>query len=157
MLLELCFFTFSRDEARSAMRPTRTGVARAALGVSRVSTHAMGSKKRARHDPDAPMPEMRDQGGLAADARDEARDLERHVGDRLDDVEGVHREVAVGRHVLLEVHADGGAGDARAGEAEDKARAIGEDETDSLRQESRQAKSTAREGSERVRSRSRTL
>ena len=55
------------------MRLTRTGVARAALGISRVSTHAMGSKKRARHDSDAPMPEMRDQGGLAAVARDVAR------------------------------------------------------------------------------------
>ena len=65
--------TFFATKSRFAMRLTRTGVARAALGISRVSTHAMGSKKRARHDSDAPMPEMRDQGGLAAVARDVAR------------------------------------------------------------------------------------
>ena len=65
----------------------------------------------------------------------ELGELARLEGDR---DEGRERVLGVGAllggigFVLLDVHADGGAGGTRAGEAEDEARAVGEDEADAL-------------------------
>eukprot|EP00962_Isochrysis_galbana_P004699 scaffold1296_cov129-Isochrysis_galbana.AAC.2 len=58
--------------------------------------------------------------------------LERNVREGLDDVEGVLGQVTRGRLVCLEVHADGGAGNTGARQAEDDARARLEDEPDAL-------------------------
>mmetsp|Transcript_7455 Transcript_7455/g.16336 ORF Transcript_7455/g.16336 Transcript_7455/m.16336 type:complete len:326 (+) Transcript_7455:280-1257(+) len=76
---------------------------------------------------------LRDHGGLGpASELSELRDGEGDVGDGLDDVEGLHLQVARWRLVLLEVHADRRAIDACAGEAEDEARAVRKDEAHAL-------------------------
>mmetsp|Transcript_2942 Transcript_2942/g.6275 ORF Transcript_2942/g.6275 Transcript_2942/m.6275 type:complete len:591 (-) Transcript_2942:578-2350(-) len=59
-------------------------------------------------------------------------DLQRDLGDGLDDVERVQAEVAIRCSVLFEVHADCRAVDARAREAEDESGSILEDEADAL-------------------------
>mmetsp|Transcript_11625 Transcript_11625/g.31998 ORF Transcript_11625/g.31998 Transcript_11625/m.31998 type:complete len:245 (-) Transcript_11625:1207-1941(-) len=75
----------------------------------------------------------RDDSGLGASGElSELGYLEGDVRNRLDDVKGVLGEVARRRLVSLEVHAHGGARDAGAREAEDKARARLENEADTL-------------------------
>mmetsp|Transcript_19855 Transcript_19855/g.34788 ORF Transcript_19855/g.34788 Transcript_19855/m.34788 type:complete len:221 (+) Transcript_19855:112-774(+) len=76
---------------------------------------------------------LRDDRGLCATGElCELRDGERDVGNRLDDVERVERQVLRGGSVLLEIHAHGGTCHPGAGEAEDEARPVLEDEADAL-------------------------
>jgi len=66
-------------------------------------------------------PSRDDRGLGAARACGELRDLERDLGDGLDDVERVQAQIVARCRVLFKVHADGRASDARARQAEDEA------------------------------------